>query len=54
MHDVKFLKKTTAGRIKVKASGGSTNLKKVLAMIDAGADRIGTKFTKGIMEELTD
>ena len=54
VHDVKLLKKIATGRIKVKASGGMSNLKTVLSMIDAGADRIGTKFTKDIMAELTD
>jgi deoxyribose-phosphate aldolase len=54
VHDIEILKRTAAGKIKVKASGGMTNLKIVLSMIEAGADRIGTKFTKNIMAELTE
>ena len=54
VHDIKLLKKIAAGRIKVKASGGMSNLKVVLSMIGAGANRIGTKFTKDILAELAD
>ena len=53
VHDVKLLKRTEAGKIKIKASGGMSNLKLVLSMIEAGADRIGTKFTRNIIAELT-
>jgi len=54
VNDIKLLKRIASGRIKIKASGGLTNLKKVLSMIDAGADRIGTKFTENIMKEISD
>jgi deoxyribose-phosphate aldolase len=54
VHDIKLLKRISAGKIKIKASGGLTNLKKVLSMIDAGADRIGTKYTENIMKEVSD
>lgn len=42
VHDVALMAKTVAGRCKVKASGGVHNAIEAQAMIDAGADRIGT------------
>ena len=42
VHDVELMAKTVAGRCKVKASGGVHNATEAQAMIDAGADRIGT------------
>jgi deoxyribose-phosphate aldolase len=52
--DIKLLKETAQGRIKVKASGGMKNARIVLSMIEAGADRIGTMFTADILAELQD
>ena len=49
--DVKFLKEVGGGRIKVKASGGIRDLKTALAMIEAGADRIGTSSGFDIYRE---
>lgn len=40
--DIKLMKKTVAGKAKVKASGGIRNLEKAKILIDLGADRIGT------------
>jgi deoxyribose-phosphate aldolase len=40
--DVKLMKRTVGNRLEVKASGGVRDLKTVLAMIQAGATRIGT------------
>lgn len=40
--DVRLLARTAKGRVKVKASGGIKDLEAALAMIDAGADRLGT------------
>ncbi len=40
--DVALMKKTVAGQAKVKASGGVRTLADAKAMIEAGADRIGT------------
>lgn len=42
VHDVALMAKTVAGRCKVKASGGIHTAAEAQAMIDAGADRIGT------------
>ena len=41
-HDVALMAKTVAGRCKVKASGGIHTAAEAQAMVDAGADRIGT------------
>lgn len=51
LEDVKLLKEVAKGRIKVKASGGIRTLKKALAFIDAGADRIGTSRGIEIVRE---
>jgi deoxyribose-phosphate aldolase len=40
--DVKLLKESCKGRLKVKASGGIGDYRKFLDMVRAGADRIGT------------
>ena len=49
--DVRLLKETVAGRAKVKASGGIRDWKTTLAMLDAGADRIGTSAGLTILEQ---
>jgi deoxyribose-phosphate aldolase len=45
------MKETVAGRAKVKASGGIRDLKTLMAMLEAGADRIGTSASVKIMQE---
>ncbi|MBG0771737.1 MAG: 2-deoxyribose-5-phosphate aldolase, partial [Anaerolineaceae bacterium] len=35
----------------VKAAGGIHNLQETLALIDAGANRLGTRLAKEILEE---
>ena len=42
VHDVALMKKTVAGKAMVKASGGVRTLADATAMVEAGADRIGT------------
>ncbi len=49
--DVRLLKEVVAGRVKVKASGGIRNWKTTLAMLEAGADRIGTSASLKIIDE---
>jgi len=49
--DVKLMKEIVAGRAKVKASGGIRDWKTTLAMLEAGADRIGTSASLAIMAE---
>lgn len=49
--DVRLLKETVAGRVKVKASGGIRDWKTTVAMLEAGADRIGTSASLTILGE---
>jgi len=42
VEDVRLLKEAARGRIKVKAAGGIKDLESAIAMIEAGADRLGT------------
>lgn len=51
VEDVRLMKDTVAGRAKVKASGGIRDWKTTLAMLEAGADRIGTSASLSIMAE---
>ncbi|MEN6424472.1 MAG: deoxyribose-phosphate aldolase, partial [Phycisphaerales bacterium] len=46
------LMKQTAPRCKIKASGGIKTAQQAVAMLDAGAERIGTSAGVAIMEEL--
>jgi deoxyribose-phosphate aldolase len=49
--DVRLMKETVAGRARVKASGGVRDWKTTRAMLEAGADRIGTSASLAIMAE---
>jgi len=51
--DVRLLKREAKGKIGVKAAGGIKNLESALAMIEAGATRIGTSSAARIMDEFT-
>ncbi len=51
VHDVSLLYKTTRGRVKVKAAGGIRHALDALALIAAGASRIGTSSGDKIIEE---
>jgi len=51
VHDVRLLKEASQGRIKVKAAGGIRHAYDAIAMILAGADRIGTSTGVQIIEE---
>lgn len=51
VEDVRLMKAAVAGRAKVKASGGIRDFATCLALLDAGADRIGTSATVKIVEE---
>ena len=50
VEDVKLLAKAVAGRAKVKASGGIRDAETALAMIEAGAERLGTSSGVAIVE----
>jgi deoxyribose-phosphate aldolase len=51
-HAVEVMRRSVAGRTRVKAAGGISNLKKAVDMIRAGVDRIGTSAGPAIMDEL--
>ena len=51
VEDVRLLKEVVAGRAKVKASGGIRDWKTTRAMLEAGADRIGTSAGLKIIQE---
>lgn len=53
-HAVALMKKTVAGRAKVKASGGIRTAEAALEMIAAGADRLGVSGTRAILDGLAD
>ncbi|HQE70149.1 MAG TPA: 2-deoxyribose-5-phosphate aldolase, partial [Atopobiaceae bacterium] len=42
LHDVALMRSTVGDRCKVKAAGGIHNAEEARAMIEAGADRLGT------------
>lgn len=52
IRDIELLKQAARGRTKVKASGGIKTLTSALAMIEAGAARLGTSSGPTILEEL--
>jgi deoxyribose-phosphate aldolase len=51
VEDVSLLKSAVGEKAKVKASGGIRNVSTAMAMLEAGADRIGTSASMAIMEE---
>lgn len=52
LEDVRLMKSMVGDAIKVKAAGGVRTLDEALAMIEAGAERIGTSAGVTIIEEL--
>lgn len=52
VEDVRLLRQTVGTKLGVKASGGIRTLDEALAMIEAGADRLGTSSTSAILAEL--
>lgn len=51
VNDVKLMSETVGSFAKVKASGGIRDKKTALAMIEAGADRLGVSASVGIVSE---
>ena len=51
VEDVKLMKSVVGDGVKVKAAGGIRDLKTALAMIEAGAERLGTSAGVAIVEE---
>ena len=52
VEDVKLMKSIVGDKVKVKAAGGVRTLADAIAMIEAGAERIGTSAGVVIVEEL--
>lgn len=50
VEDVALMKRVVSGKAKVKASGGIRNRQTAKAMIEVGADRLGTSATISIVE----
>ncbi|GHV85033.1 deoxyribose-phosphate aldolase [Spirochaetia bacterium] len=50
---VKLMRKTCGPRVKIKAAGGIRNLAQAKAMVEAGADRLGTSAGLAIAAELS-
>lgn len=50
--DIKLMRKAVGDALKVKASGGIRSYHDAIAMLDAGADRIGTSSGVAIVSEL--
>lgn len=51
LKDVKLMKSIVGDKVKVKAAGGVRDLKTCMAMVEAGASRIGTSSSLKILEE---
>ena len=52
VEDVRLLRKVVGPKVGVKASGGIRTLDDALAMLEAGATRLGTSSTEAILNEL--
>ena len=52
VEDIRLLHRTVGGRLQVKASGGVRNCADALALLDAGADRIGASAGIAIVNAL--
>ena len=53
IEDVKLLRETVGAKFGVKAAGGIRDTQTALAMIEAGANRLGTSSGVGIVRGLT-
>ena len=53
VEDVRLIKETVGDKAKIKAAGGIRTLSQALAMIEAGADRIGASAGVSIMKEFS-
>jgi deoxyribose-phosphate aldolase len=51
--DIRLMRETVGEEMGVKAAGGIRTLKDMIAMIEAGANRIGTSTATQIIEEIT-
>ncbi|MDH4658704.1 deoxyribose-phosphate aldolase [Corynebacterium pyruviciproducens] len=53
VHAVSLMSETVGGRLGVKASGGIRDAETALAMVDAGATRLGLSSSKKVLDGLT-
>lgn len=51
LEDIRLFKTLSRGRLKIKASGGIRSLSAALALLEAGADRLGTSSSIVLMEQ---
>ena len=51
MEDVKLMRQILPSTVGIKASGGIKTLQTALALLDAGADRLGTSAAKALLQE---
>ena len=54
VHAVKLMAGTVGGRLGVKASGGIRNAEDAVAMVEAGATRLGLSSSAAVLDGLTD
>jgi len=52
-HDVRLMRRTVGRRCKVKAAGGIHTREEAIAMVEAGADRLGTSSGVAIVTDMT-
>ncbi|MDG6985692.1 MAG: deoxyribose-phosphate aldolase [Nitrososphaerota archaeon] len=52
VEDIRLLRETVSSKVHVKASGGIRNLDSAMAMVQAGADYLGTRAGVAIIDEL--
>jgi deoxyribose-phosphate aldolase len=52
IEQIKLMRQTVSEKVKVKAAGGIHTLSEAIAMIEAGADRIGISKTQEMLDEL--
>jgi len=51
VEDVKLMRQILPSTVGIKASGGIKTLQTALALLDAGADRLGTSAAKALLQE---
>ncbi len=51
VEDIRFIRRAVGSQCRIKASGGIRDLAALTALVEAGADRIGTSSGPAIMEE---
>ncbi|NLT95810.1 MAG: deoxyribose-phosphate aldolase [Clostridia bacterium] len=52
LEDIEIIKQATEGKVKIKASGGIKDFKTAQAMLEAGADRLGTSSGVAIIKSI--